>query len=180
MKQIFIIIVFFSINKLFAQDSTHYKYNKTGFAVQLGTGLLYGGVGPLFEYQIKYKEKIRITPILGTGFSIGGPPDQSDTVHSEGIWINSAIGINIEYGNKHRLIFGPQFISAYYNSEMLPESPDKRMFLGFSFIAGYKGTASFGLIWQGYVGLAHMQSPLMTGKNSYLEPNIGLGLGYKF
>jgi hypothetical protein len=180
MKQIFIIIVLFSLSKLFAQDSTRYKYNKAGFAVQLGIGLLYGGLGPVFEYQIKYKEKIRITPMLGTGFSIGGPPDQSDTVHSEGIWINSAIGINLEYGNKHRLIFGPQLISAYYNSEILPESADKRLFLGFSIIAGYKGTASFGLIWQVYAGLAHMQAPLMTGKNSYLAPNVGLGLGYKF
>ena len=170
----------FSLSKLSAQDSTQYKYNKRGLGVQLGTGLLYGGLGPLFEYQIKYKEKFRITPLIGIGFSIGGPPDQTDTIHSEGTWINSAIGANFEYGKKHRLIFGPKLISAYYTSEILPASSGQRMFLGYSFIAGYKGTASFGLIWQVYFGLAHMEDPLMSGKNSYLAPNFGLGLGYKF
>ena len=180
MKFFSVIIILFYCNNSIAQDSTLLKYDKFGFAAQVGTGLLYGGLGPLFEYQMKYKENMRFTPILGSGFSIGGPPDQSDTVHSEGIWLNSAAGFNMEFGRKHRMIFGPQFISAYYSSEILPDSPDKRMYLGFSLIAGYKGTNAFGLIWQVYLGLAHIQEPLMTGSNSYLEPNIGLGLGYKF
>lgn len=180
MKYLTIIILLFSLNFSIAQDSTDYKYNRKGVAVQIGTGLIYGGLGPLIEYQMLYKEKIRVTPFFGNGFSIGGPPDHSDTIHSEGIWLNSALGFNVELGIKHRLIFGPQLISAYYSSEMLPQSDDKRFFLGYSLIAGYKGTAKFGLIWQAYFGLAHMQDPLMDGMNSYLEPNLGFGLGYKF
>jgi hypothetical protein len=94
--------------------------------------------------------------------------------------MNSALGINLEYGRKHRLMLGPQLISAFYSSEMLPQSPDQRFFLGFSMIAGYKGTSAFGLFWQGYVGLARIQAPLMTELDPFLEPNVGLGIGYKF
>ncbi len=179
MKRLFFIYLIFSCSKSIAQENINYKYNKPGFAIQIGTGLLYGGLGTQVEYQLKFKEKIRLTPQLGIGVSIGGPPDQTDTIHSEGIWINSALGANIEYGRKHRVIIGPQLITAYYTSDILPQSSQQRIFLGYSLIAGYKGTASFGLIWQAYVGMAHMEDPLMS-EREYLAPNIGLGLGYKF
>ena len=180
MRKIIFLTALFFTNHLVAQQDNSNKANQSGLGIQLGTGLLYGGVGTIIEYQIKCKENLRLTPFLGTGVSIGGPPDQTDTVHSEGLWMNSAMGINLEVGKKHRLILGPQLISAYYHSEMLPQSPDQRFFLGFSMIAGYKGTSSFGLFWQGYLGLARIQAPLMTAQDPFLEPNVGLGLGYKF
>ncbi len=180
MKKIGLLILVFSAGKLFAQESMPMKFNQSGLAIHVGTGLLYGGVGPVVEYQFKYKEKWRFTPLLGTGISIGGPPDQTDTVHSEGIWVNSALGVNVEYGNKNRFFVGPQLISANYRSEILPTSPDKRFFLGFSMMAGYKRTMSNGFLVQGYLGLARIQPPLMTGKNPWMEPHVGAGLGYKF
>lgn len=180
MKNALLLLIIFSFCKSYSQNSKEAKFNKKGFAVQIGTGLIYGGVGTLFEYQLKLNDKLKMTPILGVGLSIGGPPDQTDTIHSEGIWLNSAIGLNLEYGKKHRLIIGPQLITAYYTSEISPQSSKQRMFAGYSFITGYKGTASFGLIWQVYLGLAHMEDPLMTGKNHYLMPHFGAGLGYKF
>jgi len=179
MKQILItVILIFSFSKLPAQDTC--KYNKPGLAIQLGAGVLYGFLGGLVEYQIILKEKVRITPLAGMGFSTGGAYP-TDTINMEGTWLNYAIGFNIEYGKKHRLIVGPQVIGANYISKERPnESINKRMFVGSSFIVGYKGTASFGLIWQLYVGVAHMQKPLMNDMKYFFEPNVGLGIGYKF
>lgn len=177
MKTLLLIFSFIFINNFFSQDTC--KFDRKGMEIQIGIGLLYGGLGVLGGYQFILKEKMRISPIVGYGFSIGGPPDQKDTIHSEGTWLNSAIGFNFEYGQKHRLFFGPQMITANYVSAAMPNS--KRLFFGSSIIVGYKGIACFGLMWQIYLGVAHMQSPLMDGKgNAYFAPHIGIGFGYKF
>jgi hypothetical protein len=121
---------------------------------------------------------LRISPLVGFGFSVGGPPNTDDTVNISEKWLNYSVGINFEYGIKNRVIFGSQFIGAYYIADK--ETIDKRMFVGTSFIVGYKGIASFGLIWQIYLGVAHIQSPLMIDMKYFYQPNFGFGIGYKF
>lgn len=175
-----LLILLFFIPLFFSAQNENNKSIKSGWAIQIGTGVIYGGsLGVEVENQISLKEKIRVTPFAGLGFSIGGAP--ADTLNPEGTWLNYAIGFNLEYGIKHRFFFGPELIGANFITKERPnESINKRMFVGSSFIIGYKGTASFGLIWQIYVGVAHMEKPLMEGKKYFYQPNFGLGIGYKF
>ena len=84
-------------------------------------------------------------------------------------------------GRMHRFIFGPQLVGAR-NISNDPEDAViyKKSLDGLSFIAGYKGTANFGLMWQVVFGVAYLQNPLMPDDKHFFQPHVGLGMGYKF
>ena len=171
----FLLIILLFCGQLYAQEIS--KASKNGLALILGSGISYGGNGVLAEYQISLKEKIRISPFIGMGISIGG--DDSST--TEFYWYNVSTGFNFEYGNIHRLIAGTQF---FLGNNVLTKpdtaSINKKTIYGPAFQIGYKGTASFGLLWQITVGVTYIQNPLETDKKFSTEPIIGAGLGYKF
>lgn len=161
--------------ELVAQNNP--KYLQEGFATQLGTGVLYGGVGGLIEYQHVVVAHIRLTPFVGLGISLGG----TDTNTYHYYWFNYAMGLTVEVGNKHRLLLGPQIIGSrhmYHTPAYAPLCKQKLM--GPSFMIGYKGTASFGLIWQLVIGLAYLQNPLLKSEKYTSTPHLDIGLGYKF
>lgn len=174
MKNALLILVLLCGN-LYAQETS--KATKGGFALQAGTGTSYGGIGILAEYQFLIKEKYRITPYLGAGISLGG----TDTSKADYYWNNYAAGCSFEYGNIHRIIAGPQFLFSTNISNKPVDAPiDKKTLFGPAFIVGYKGTSSFGLIWQLTVGTAYIQDPLEQNSDYSFEPNLGVGIGYKF
>jgi hypothetical protein len=153
------------------------KTTKGGFAIQVGNGVLYGGLGGMVEYQFPFKDNIRVTPYLGSGFSVGG----TDTSCAEYIWHSYAIGVNLEMGRMHRFILGPQIVG----SRNISNDPEdaviyKKKLDGLSFIVGYKGTAQFGLMWQVMFGVAYLQDPFLQDDKYFFQPHIGLGMGYKF
>ncbi len=156
------------------------KYTKDGFALQAGIGSGYGGNGLMGEYQFiipGLKFPTRITPVAGVGFSAGGP----DSGTSVNYWLNASIGCHMEWGQKHRLFAGPH-VHGNFNAGNKPSGagPYKKFLYSPSFIIGYKGTAAFGLIWQVYTGLAYMQNPLIRASTYFLQPDFGVGIGYKF
>ena len=79
---------------------------------------------------------------------------------------------------KHRFIFGPHLVG----SSMMGNSVEiKKDFLaGTALIAGYKGTAKFGLIWQVYIGDVYLQDEFSDSKKYTHRSQLGFGLGYKF
>lgn len=175
MKNLLIILLFLPPSLLGQNEDN--KSTKAGWAIQLGTGTMYGGLGTLVEKQILIKEKFRLTPYAGLGLSLGG----KDTIKADYYWLNCAIGANMEYGKTHRLIWGAQIINSndIYNTPS--NAPiNKKTLVGTSVITGYKGTTSFGLIWQAYLGLAYIQDPIVNDKKYFFEPHVGLGIGYKF
>ena len=179
MKQILILLIFFC-SKLFSQDSPkdeESKRVKDGWAILIGAGFMYGGnIGLLTEKQILIKEKLRVSPFVSLGIAEGG---NDSILNTKYFWFGYAVGANLEYGKKHRVIFGPHFVGQNLigNSVVV-----KKNFLpAFSFIVGYKGTARFGLIWQVYIGDIYMQNdPLKNNENFSHSNHVGIGIGYKF
>ena len=175
MKILLIFALIILCGQLHAQSSQDTL--KKAFAVQVGTGITYGGVGGLVEYQIPLKDNLWITPYIGLGESLGG----TDSTTAEYFWFCNAIGVNFEHGKKHRLIIGPQLISCFD----VKNKPDtaiiyKKTLIGPSIIAGYKGMASFGLMWQVALGMAFIQSPLVADKKYFFQPHVNIGVGYRF
>lgn len=175
MKKLF--IIFFLLPAAILAQGENKKNTKAGLAVQIGMGTSYGGSGGLVEYQILLKENLRLTPFTGIGFSLGG----TDTSTAEFYWLNYATGLNLEYGKTHRIVIAPQIMGGY-NIVSKPKDAtiDKNMIIGPAFFAGYKGTASFGLIWQLMLGIVYIQNPLFTDSKYFFEPSFSLGIGYKF
>lgn len=154
-------------------DASEDKALNDGWAIQAGIGTLHGG-GPGFsaEYQFKLNEQFRITPNLGLGISEGGR--SGTTVY----WLGSSLGYLTEIGLRHRLIFGPGYFGAW---NFLNAGGVKRDFLsGISLVAGYKGTASFGLIWQATIGCVFIQHPYRSDSGFYPNADLSLGIGYIF
>lgn len=175
MKQIAIILIF-SFGNLFAQDKEN-KSVKEGLAIHLGAGIMYGGnIGLLIEKQILLNEKLRVSPFAAVGVAEGGTDSISNKKY---YWFGYSAGANLEYGKKHRMIFGPHFVGNNFigNSDEVK----KNFLAGVSFIIGYKGTAGFGLIWQVYVGDIYSQDddPFSNNKTYSHRSHVGLGLGYK-
>ncbi|HOT13570.1 MAG TPA: hypothetical protein PK252_02310 [Bacteroidales bacterium] len=170
-----VVILLFTFSLLSAQQED--KTTKGGFAIQVGNGVLYGGMGGMIEYQLRFKDNVRITPYVGSGFSVGC----SDSSSAEYVWYSYAIGVNLEMGRMHRFILGPQIVGAR-NISNDPENAViyKKSLDGLSFIAGYKGTAHFGLMWQVVFGVACLQDPLLQDDKYFFQPHVGLGMGYKF
>lgn len=169
-------ILFLICNCVYAQ--TVDKSTSDGVAVQYGSGSIYGGgIGVSFEYQNIIREKYRITPIVGFGVSLGG----TDTSTAVNYWYGNDIGLNFEYGNRNRFLFGPQ-IKILNNVSNNPETavPFKKLIIGPSCIAGYKWTSEFGILFQISGGFVYCQNPLLTEKTYFLNPHIGAGAGYKF
>jgi hypothetical protein len=175
MKIVIFLVLCLHVIELQAQENP--KYQQQGFAIQLGTGVLYGGVGGLVEYQQVVLETVRLTPFAGLGISLGG----TDTNTYDYYWLNYAIGLTLELGNKHRLVLGPQLIGSRHIYQIPANAPlCKQTLMGPSFMLGYKGTSSFGLIWQFSIGLAYLQNPLIRSEKYASSPHLNIGLGYKF
>jgi hypothetical protein len=153
------------------------KHAQGGLAVQAGYGILYGGMGGLIEYQFLLKDKVRITPLIGIGGSLGGTDSTTDKYY----FLNYTLGLNFEYGNKHRAVAGLQFLGSHdiYNNPSNAKI-DKKDIVGPDVIIGYKGTAYFGLLWQVYFGCAYAQNPFLRDISFFFEPHFGFGIGYKF
>ncbi|MES2395996.1 MAG: hypothetical protein V4549_08340 [Bacteroidota bacterium] len=166
-------ILFFPL--IVGSQETPSKSVKDGWAIHLGAGFMFGGnIGILGEKQILLKEKLRISPFVASGIAEGGTDSTSHTYY----WFGMTTGVNMEYGKKHRVIFGPQFVL----QEVIGNSVEvkKNQLSSVSFIIGYKGTADFGLIWQVYIGDIYMQDYTTDSKLYSHRSHIGLGLGYKF
>lgn len=171
MKIIFSIILFLFLNKLYSQEN---KTVKEGLAIQVGTGTMYSGLGVLTEYQVYYNNKIRLTPFVSAGAEFG-------STDITGVWPGYCLGINMEYGKKHRWFLGPNFGSrgiGYETSKT--ELTNKHILVGPAFVTGYKGTSFSGLIWQINVGAAYMRNPVAINKKYFSGPSAGIGIGYKF
>lgn len=176
MKQIFFFILLVPAF-LFAQDDKP-KSIKDGWAMNVGAGIMFGGnIGIQIENQILLKEKFRLSPFVSAGVAEGG----TDSITSKKYyWFGYAVGANLEYGKKHRLILGPHF----EGNNLIGNSNEikKNFFGGFSFIVGYKGTADFGLIWQVYIGDFYSpdDDPFSANKKYEHRSHVGIGVGYKF
>jgi hypothetical protein len=57
---------------------------------------------------------------------------------------------------------------------------NKHVLTGPAFIAGYKGTASFGLLWQIHLGIVYEHNPIGDDRKYLFGPTAGIGIGYKF
>lgn len=154
------------------------KSVKPGWALQLGSGILYGGnLGILAENQVKLSSRFRISPFGSLGIADGGTAPNAD---KRQYWFGYAAGINLEYGKKHRIILGPHFMGNNYFGNATNVKKDYRG--GFSTIVGYKGTADFGLIWMVYIGNVYAQNDEIFSDDKTYEnqSHVGIGLGYKF
>jgi hypothetical protein len=170
-----LMLMFFS-GHLLAQEND--KSQKGGYGIQLGVGPEYsGGIGILLEYENLLKENLRTTPLISVGTTIGG----TDSSASQFYWLNFRAGLNFEYGRIHRIIFGPQLVGCFdVMNKPADASIVKKILVGPSFIAGYKGVAPFGLIWQFCIGAEYIQNPVIADDKYTLQPGFGLGTGYKF
>ena len=174
MKKIIFIFLFLPI-LLTAQEENN-KSTKGGWAIHLGAGIMFGGnIGFLMEKQILLNEKLRISPFASLGIAEGGTDSISNKKY---YWFGYAAGANLEYGRKHRIIFGPHFIG----NNLIGNSIEvkKNFFAETSFIIGYKGTAKFGLIWELYIGDVYLQDLYSESKKYFHSSHLGLGIGYKF
>lgn len=154
------------------------KSVKAGWALQLGSGILYGGnLGILAENQIKFSNHFRVSPFGSFGIADGGSTPDTD---KRQYWFGYAAGVNLEYGKKHRIILGPHFMGNNYLGNELNAQKDFRG--GISAIVGYKGTADFGLIWMVYIGNVYAQNDEIFSDDKTYEnqSHVGIGLGYKF
>jgi hypothetical protein len=161
-------------NLALAQEAPK-KSEKGGWAIHMGAGFIYGGnIGLLGERQIHVKGKFRVSPFCAVGWAEG----ETDSVSHKNSWLGFSTGLTMEYGVKHRLIFGPLFVY----QQLLGSSVEvkKNQLPGASFILGYKGTANFGLIWQIYIGDIYTSDPNSNSKKYEHSSHMGLGLGYKF
>lgn len=167
---LFVLLLFFGI-KLFSQSTC--KYDTDGFAFQLNTS----NGGPIIEYQYLLRDKLRITAFGGAGVEMG-------EVDSKWARLGYAVGINMEYGRKHRIIIGLNYgthsVGYDADSDSSRISINKHVYSGSSFVAGYKGTSCKGFIWQIYFGIVYEHNPFGNDKNYFFGPTGGLGFGYKF
>jgi hypothetical protein len=175
--KIFITVIFSPTLTAWSQE-TPTKSVKDGWAVHLGAGIMFGGnLGLLTERQIHLTEKLRFSPFVSAGIGEAG----TDSITSKKYyWFGYAVGANLEYGKKHRVILGPHFAG---NSLIgSSDKVKKNFFGGFSLILGYKGTANFGLIWQVYIGDFYSpdDDPFSANKKYEHRSQVGIGLGYKF
>lgn len=173
MKILYLLILFFPLLILAQKEDD--KSAKDGWAIHLGAGFMYGGnIGLLTEMQILLKEKLRVSPFCAAGFAEGG----TDSTSRKYYWFGYSAGVNMEYGKKHRVIFGPHFVG----QNLIGNSVEvkKNSLPAVSFIIGYRGTARFGLIWQLYVGDIYVQDPLSSSKSFSHSSHVGIGIGYKF
>jgi len=176
LRNIFTIIIFFPFFVWCQEKST--KSIKDGFAIHLGAGIMYGGnIGFLIEKQIHLKEKVRVSPFLAFGFAEGAAESISNKKY---YWFGISSGVNMEYGKKHRIIFGSHFEvnNLFGNSSEVK----KNFFVGVSSILGYRGTNNFGLIWQVYIGDFYSPDDDPFSENIKYEnrSQVGIGIGYKF
>lgn len=144
-----------------------------GFAAHVGMGSLYGGDGgAAVEYQVPLRPLLRLSPFVAVGTVGVNDPEASS------IDFGYCIGVNAEYGRFHRVFagtsFGTQFIEQDSNN-----SKNVRTLIGPSFVAGYKGTARYGLLWQIYIGIAYIINYKYSEMKSNPVPAFGFGFGYK-
>jgi hypothetical protein len=158
------------------------KTTKGGFALQLGTGNLYGGIGLMAEYQHILTKTLRFTPFGSAGMEIG----RTDIT---GIWRGYCVGGNIEYGKAQRVFGGLSFGThgVGYNIRTITtngrpqtEVYNKHVLSGPSLNAGYKGISHIGLIWQTSIGLSYINYSNTKEADYSFAPSASLGVGYKF
>ncbi len=136
-------------------------------------GSLYGGDGgAAVEYQLMLRPRIRLSPFVAAGtVGVNDPEAPSKD-------FGYCIGFNAEYGRFHRVFAGPSFGTQFL--EWDSDIPDKvQTLLGPSFVAGYKGTAHSGFLWQIYIGIAYIINYKYTENKSNPVPAFGFGIGYK-
>jgi hypothetical protein len=148
--------------------------NTGGFAVHMGMGSLYGGDGgAAVEYEVVLRPLLRLSPFVAAGTVGMNDPEAPSTD------FGYCIGVNAEYGRFHRVFAGPSFGTQFL--EWNSDSPQKVQTLrGPSFVAGYRGTARFGLMWQMYLGMAYIINYKYSETKSNPVPAFGFGIGYKF
>lgn len=175
MKKFILILLLLPLT-LKAQEEKKPKSTKDGCAMNIGAGIMFGGnIGLEMEYQILLKEKLRLSPFVSAGVAEGG----TDFITSKKYyWFGYAAGPNLEYGKKHRIIFGSHFVGNNIIGNSIEVK--KNSLTGLSIILGYKGTADFGLIWQIYIGDIYLQDSWSDSKKFYHSSHLGLGIGYKF
>lgn len=147
-----------------------------GPVFSIGAGHMFGGnIGLRIENEILWKEKLRISLFISAGVAEG----ETDTITGNRFnWFGYALGANLEYGKKSRIIFGPHLVG----NNLLGESVIVRRehLAGLSLILGYKGMTDFGLMLLIYIGDLYIQSPTGLSKKYMHNSHFGLGIGYKF
>lgn len=165
----FLFVMLLLSGKLFAGDTDK---SGGGIAVHGGWGTRYGGIGGVsLEYQFLFNPPLRMTPFLSAGSAMSTEP----TKHKFGY----CLGTNMELGKWHRFITGPSFGTQWVESDSGNQNEFHTLH-GLSFVAGYKGTARFGLLWQVYLGIAYITDYKFTENQDNPVPAFGIGLGYKF
>jgi len=171
----YLILFCFLLGKTYAQNID--KTTTGGFGMQIGSGILHGGIGILNEYQKAFKENRRLTGIVGIGIQKGG----NDQNKADYYWLGYQLGIQMEFGTSRRFITGPQIMSSYNFTNKPKDAPiNKKMLWGPSYILGYKGVSDFGIMWQLTMGIVYLQKPYEGSSAFKIEPHIGIGIGYKF
>lgn len=153
------------------------------YAVALGIGNRYGGLGGYVEYQYLLKERIRLTPYIAVGAEI------VNAIFSRPR-LGYCAGAGFEWGSRNRLFIGPDFGThgiAYSTAwadaaqTIIDHYYDQHVLIGPSLNAGYKYTSAYGLIWQFSSGVTY----ILNGRNDqhahnrYWQPVLAIGLGYK-
>lgn len=169
-------VLFFSLLFPFlAAGQEARKESNDGLAIQLGAGYAYGGnIGLSAEWQFFLIDRLHLTPFVSFGIAEGG----TDSLSHRYYWWGYASGANLEFGKKHRIMLGTHLAGQFVNRET-PDVLRSRM-QGLSIIAGYKGYAGFGLMWQLYVGDIYIQYPDSEDDDYHHNSRVGLGIGYKF
>lgn len=174
MKHYLLFLLVF-IGKIQAQDVD--KTSMGGYGIQIGSGVMHGGLGVLGEYEKVFKNNLRISKTLGLGIQKGGVEKNPADYY----WLGTALGIQIEKGSSRRFITGAQILMEN-NLVNKPKNAliNKKILWGPSYMIGYKGMSSIGIMWQFTMGLSYLQDPYKSNKIFYMNPHIGIGVGYKF
>lgn len=172
MKYAILLIAVFTV----ASVSAGSDKSTGGFAAHLGFGSLYGGSGASVEYQVLLSQRWRLSPFIAAGLT--APIYGGDRIYRFGY----CVGVNAEYGRLHRFFFGPSFGSQYldYDKDSLDNFSNVNTVVGPAMVAGYKGTARFGLMWLVFGGVCYILNDKHPEHNNGIAPAFGLGLGYKF
>jgi len=171
-------LLFFIAQPAYAQKSEGAleKQTQGGLVVLFESTIT--GLSGFVEYQILLKEDLRVTPFFGLGISPGGPEDDPSTLY---LWLTNALGLNLEFGGKHRFTVSPQcFIANNVYNSPADEKPDKSNILGPALTTGYKLTTTKGFIFLSHLGIVYMHNLTLPGNERRVHPFFGLGIGYKF
>ena len=177
-KLTILILIFFVTVSIFAEEPMGNKQETSGFAVEVGYGNAFAGLGIMGEYFIQSQGLIKGSVFVGLGYFPSIPIGIMETESSGG----TVIGARAYVGNKHRLVLeltygfiGVQAKGLYVNGTQVNYIQED--LIGPSGSVGYQYMNPSGYIFTFTVGSSSADTEYF-GELSLLTLN--LGAGYKF